>query len=329
MNDIENNMNNIIEVKSLGKNFGDLEAVKNISFEVKEREIFGFLGPNGAGKTTTINMLCTMLKPNHGTASVNGYSIINSPNEVRKSIGIIFQENTLDEKLTANENLLLHCRFYRVPKKERETRIKEALNIVELSDKRNKIVETFSGGMKRRLEIARGLLHYPKVLFLDEPTLGLDPQTRAHVWEFILKLKEKAGITMFLTTHYMEEAEICSRVAIIDYGKLIALDTPDELKSKVGGDIIEISTLDNKASKKEIENKYNKEVTENQKILSFKVDKGHKFLVSFIKNFKTPIKSINLRRPTLNDVFLKLTGRQIRDEEVSVRDLMKKRMRMH
>lgn len=269
MNDIENNMNNIIEVKSLGKKFGDLEAVKNISFEVKEREIFGFLGPNGAGKTTTINMLCTMLKPSHGTASVNGYSIINSPNEVRKSIGIIFQENTLDEKLTANENLLLHCRFYRVPKKERETRIKESLNIVELSDKRNKIVETFSGGMKRRLEIARGLLHYPKVLFLDEPTLGLDPQTRAHVWEFILKLKEKAGITMFLTTHYMEEAEICSRVAIIDYGKLIALDTPDELKSRVGGDIIEISTLDNKASKKEIESKYNKEVTENQKILLY------------------------------------------------------------
>jgi len=274
-------------------------------------------------------MLCTMLKPNHGTASVNGYSIISSQNEVRKSIGIIFQENTLDEKLTANENLLLHCRFYKIPRKERESRIKEALNIVELSDKRNKIVETFSGGMKRRLEIARGLLHYPKVLFLDEPTLGLDPQTRAHVWEFILKLKEKAGITMFLTTHYMEEAEICSRVAIIDYGKLIALDTPDELKSKVGGDIIEISTLDNKAAKKEIETKYNKEVTEDQKIISFKVDKGHKFLVSFIKNFETPIKSINLRRPTLNDVFLKLTGRQIRDEEVSVKDLMKKRMKMH
>ena len=329
MNDIETNINNIIEVKNLGKNFGDLEAVKNISFEVKGGEIFGFLGPNGAGKTTTISMLCTMLKPNHGAACVNGYSIISSPNEVRKSIGIIFQENTLDEKLTANENLLLHCRFYRVPKNERENRIKEALNIVELSDKRNKIVETFSGGMKRRLEIARGLLHYPKVLFLDEPTLGLDPQTRAHVWEFILKLKEKAGITMFLTTHYMEEAEICNRVAIIDYGKLIALDTPDELKSKVGGDIIEISTLDNKAAQEEIESKYNKQVTENQKILSFKVDKGHKFLVSFIKNFKTPIKSINLRRPTLNDVFLKLTGRQIRDEEVSERDLMKKRMRMH
>ncbi len=329
MNNETSNINDIIEVKSLGKRFGDLEAVKNISFEVKEGEIFGFLGPNGAGKTTTINMLCTMINPNHGTATVNGYSIINTPNEVRKSIGIIFQENTLDEKLTANENLLLHCRFYRVPKTERENRIKEVLNIVELVDKRNKIVETFSGGMKRRLEIARGLLHYPKVLFLDEPTLGLDPQTRAHVWEYILKLKKKAGITMFLTTHYMDEAEICNRVAIIDYGKLIALDTPDELKSKVGGDIIEIVTLNNEAAKKEIETKYNKEVTEDQKILSFKVDKGHKFLISFIKNFNTPIKSINLRRPTLNDVFLKLTGRQIRDEEASERDLMKKRMRMH
>ncbi len=329
MNNETSNINDIIEVKSLGKRFGDLEAVKNISFKVKEGEIFGFLGPNGAGKTTTINMLCTMINPNHGTATVNGYSIINTPNEVRKSIGIIFQENTLDEKLTANENLLLHCRFYRVPKTERENRIKEVLNIVELVDKRNKIVETFSGGMKRRLEIARGLLHYPKVLFLDEPTLGLDPQTRAHVWEYILKLKKKAGITMFLTTHYMDEAEICNRVAIIDYGKLIALDTPDELKSKVGGDIIEIVTLNNEAAKKEIETKYNKEVTEDQKILSFKVDKGHKFLISFIKNFNTPIKSINLRRPTLNDVFLKLTGRQIRDEEASERDLMKKRMRMH
>jgi ABC-2 type transport system ATP-binding protein len=329
MNDIESNFNNIIKVKSLGKKFGDLEAVKNINFEVKEGEIFGFLGPNGAGKTTTINMLCTMLKPNHGTASINGYSILTSSNEVRKSIGIIFQENTLDEKLTANENLSLHCRFYKVPKKERENRIKEVLDIVELGDKRYKIVETFSGGMKRRLEIARGLLHYPKVLFLDEPTIGLDPQTRAHVWEYILKLKEKAGITMFLTTHYIDEAEICNRVAIIDYGQLIALDSPDELKSKIGGDIVEIITSDNEAAKKEIETKYNKEVTENHKVISFKVDKGNRFLISFIKEFQTPIKSINLRRPTLNDAFLKLTGRQIREEEASTRDLMKKRMQMH
>jgi len=327
MNDMTSNINNIIEIKSLGKKFGDLEAVKNISFEVKEKEIFGFLGPNGAGKTTTINMLCTILKPSNGIANVNGYSIVTSQNEVRKSIGIIFQENCLDEKLTANENLILHCRFYHVPKKERENRIKEVLNIVELADKRHKIVETFSGGMKRRLEIARGLLHYPRILFLDEPTIGLDPQTRAHVWEYILKLKEKAGITIFLTTHYMDEAEICNRVAIIDYGKIIALDTPDELKSKVGGDIVEIVTVDNQAAKEEIEIKYNKEVTEDKKILTFKVSEGHKFLISFIKNFNTPIKSINLRRPTLNDVFLKLTGRQIRDEELSTNELIKNRMR--
>ncbi len=319
-------MSNVIEVDNLRKQYGDFEAVKGISFDVQEGEIFGFLGPNGAGKTTAINMLCTMLKPTGGTARVSGHDVIREKDEVRKSIGIIFQENTLDEKLTANENLMLHCRFYNVPRSERESRIQEVLEIVELEDRRHKIVETFSGGMKRRLEIARGLLHYPKVLFLDEPTVGLDPQTRAHIWEYILRLKKKAGITMFLTTHYMDEAEISDRIAIIDQGQIIALDTPDHLRNDVGGDIVELVTADNRAAREEIMAKYGKEAGETEGILTFRVEKGNEFLSHFIKDFETPIGSINLRRPTLNDVFLKLTGRQIRDESISASDLAKQRM---
>ena len=319
-------MSNVIEVNDLRKKYGDFEAVKGISFDVQEGEIFGFLGTNGAGKTTAIKMLCTMLKPTGGTARVSGHDVIREKNEVRKSIGIIFQENTLDEKLTANENLMLHCRFYNVPRSERESRIQEVLEIVELEDRRHKIVETFSGGMKRRLEIARGLIHYPKVLFLDEPTVGLDPQTRVHIWEYILRLKKKAGITMFLTTHYMDEAEISDRIAIIDQGRIIALDTPDHMRNDVGGDIVELVTVDNQAAGEEIVTKYGKDAGEAEGILTFRVEKGNEFLSRFIKDFETPIKSINLRRPTLNDVFLKLTGRQIRDESISASDLAKQRM---
>jgi len=321
-------MSNIIEVSGLKKFYKDFEAVKGLDLKVKEGEIFGFLGPNGAGKSTTINMLSTITKPSEGSAKINGYDNVHEKNKVRASIGLIFQEPTLDEKLTANENLMLHCKLYGVEKEIREERIKEVLQIVDLTDKRSNIVETFSGGMKRRLEIARGLLHYPKVLFLDEPTVGLDPQTRTHVWEYILKLKEKAGITIFMTTHYMDEAEICDRVAVMDHGELIALDTPEQLKSQVGGDIIEVSTEDNSTAKLLIEENYQTEVTEIENAhLSFRVDKGSEFLVDFIKQFDIPIKSVNLRKPTLNDVFLHLTGREIRDEKVTQKDISKKRMR--
>ncbi|MTI80860.1 MAG: ATP-binding cassette domain-containing protein [Firmicutes bacterium] len=320
-------MSNIIEVSGLKKRYKDFEAVKGVDLIVKEGEIFGFLGPNGAGKSTTINMLSTIIKPSEGTAKINGYDNVNEKNKVRASIGLIFQESTLDEKLTANENLMLHCKFYGIERKIRDERIQEVLQVVDLTEKRSNIVETFSGGMKRRLEIARGLLHYPKVLFLDEPTVGLDPQTRAHVWEYILKLKEKAGITIFLTTHYMDEAEICDRVAVMDHGKLIALDTPEKLKSKVGGDIVEVSTEDNSAAKTLIKENYQTEVNDIENDhLSFRVNKGSEFLVDFIKQFDIPIKSVNLRRPTLNDVFLHLTGREIRDETVSQKDLMRKNM---
>ncbi len=226
-------MNEIaISAKNLSKHFGQVLAVDNISFEVERAEIFGFLGPNGAGKTTTINILCTLLMPTAGEAMVNGFNAVTSPNEVRKSIGIIFQDPSLDERLTAYENLNFHGMIYHLPSKVREARIEEVLNMVELYPKKDYIVRTFSGGMKRRLEIARGLMHMPKILFLDEPTLGLDPQTRQYIWDYIINLSQREKITIFLTTHYMDEAEICQRVGIIDHGKIVALDRPAALKNK-------------------------------------------------------------------------------------------------
>ncbi|MGJ9383439.1 ATP-binding cassette domain-containing protein [Salipaludibacillus sp. CF4.18] len=305
-------MDNMIEVKNLTKTYKKVDAVKGINFDVKEGEIFGFLGPNGAGKSTTINMICTMLAPSLGSISINGFDVQKEKNKVRESIGIIFQENTLDEKLTAMENLMLHCRFYKVPKNKRAARIQEVLEIVDLVDEKKQRVETFSGGMKRRLEIARGLLHYPKVLFLDEPTVGLDPQTRAHLWEYILKLKEKEGITMFLTTHYLDEAEISDRIAIMDKGEIIAIDTPLKLKDELGGDIIELSTEDNVKALQEIEEKVkDAEVTVHEDTIHLKVASSDAFISSFIKTLEIPITKLNIRKPTLNDVFLAFTGRDI------------------
>jgi ABC-2 type transport system ATP-binding protein len=226
-------MNEIaISVKNLSKHFNQVLAVDDVSFEVEKSEIFGFLGPNGAGKTTTINILCTLLMPTCGEAAVNGFNVVTSPNEVRKSIGIIFQDPSLDERLTAYENLNFHGMIYHLSTKVRKARIEEVLNMVGLYSKKDYIVRTFSGGMKRRLEIARGLMHSPKILFLDEPTIGLDPQTRQYIWDYILNLSQKEKITIFLTTHYMDEAEICQHVGIIDHGKIVALDTPSALKSK-------------------------------------------------------------------------------------------------
>jgi ABC-2 type transport system ATP-binding protein len=224
----------VIKVKNLSKDFGHFRAVDNISFEVKATEIFGFLGPNGAGKTTTINILCTLLMPTSGEVIVNGFNVVSSPEEVRRSIGIIFQDPSLDERLTAYENLNFHGMIYHMALTTRKERIKEVLDTVGLYSKKDSIVRTFSGGMRRRLEIARGLMHRPKIMFLDEPTIGLDPQTRQYIWDYILNLSKREAITMFLTTHYMEEAEICQRVAIIDYGKIIALDSPNQLKNELG-----------------------------------------------------------------------------------------------
>jgi ABC-2 type transport system ATP-binding protein len=322
---------NIIEVEELTKNFGQLVAVDKVSFKVKEGEIFGFLGPNGAGKTTTINMLCTLLKPTEGRATVNGYDVVKQQAEVRRSIGLVFQEPTLDEYLTAEQNLRFHAYAYKVPGEEREKRINELLELVELSDRRKSKVSTFSGGMKRRLEMARGLLHSPQVLFLDEPTLGLDPQNRRHIWDHILNLRKKNNLTIFLTTHYMDEAENCNRITIIDHGKIIALDTPDKLKDMVGGDLVTLKAEDNDAVVSELREKYNLLPIIEQDAIIFSVSQGEKFLVKLMGSFQNRLTSISIRRPTLDDVFLKLTGRAIRDEEVGFKDRLKQMamMRRH
>jgi len=222
----------IVKVEGLTKKFNGLTAVDSVSFEVKHGEVFGFLGPNGAGKSTTINILCTLLKPTSGKAVVSGYDVVKNPNAVRKEIGIIFQDPSLDDRLTAEDNLRFHGYLYNMDHKTIERRIPEVLELVELIDRRKDHVRKFSGGMKRRLEIARGLLHCPKLLFLDEPTLGLDPQTRAHIWDYVMKMRQESGLSIFMTTHYMQEAEVCDRVAIIDHGKIVDLDSPARLKEK-------------------------------------------------------------------------------------------------
>ncbi len=319
---------NIIEIKNLSKKFNGIAAVDGISFEVKSGEIFGFLGPNGAGKSTTISMLSTILTPTSGEAFVNNFNILTQKNEVRKSIGLVFQDSSLDDQLTAEENLRFHAKLYHVPAKEYKKRMEEVLRLVDLWDKKKSIIKTFSGGMKRRLEIARGLIHYPEVLFLDEPTLGLDPQTRARLWEYILLLKRERKMTIFMTTHYMNEAEYCDRIAIIDRGKTVALDTPLNLKKMVGGDIIRMASAEKNALKEELKRRYHKEIKEENNILQLEIADGEKFLPRLFNELDTKIDSIELRKPTLDDVFLKLTGRKIREEEASGKDLMRGSMRM-
>lgn len=320
-------MENIIEVSSLRKKFPEVLAVKDIDFNVKKGELFGFLGPNGAGKSTTIQMLCTLLKPTSGKAVVNGYNTLDNPGNVRKSIGLVFQESTLDENLTAYENLKYHANFYGIKKQKAKKRINEVLEMVQLTERKKSIVENFSGGMKRRLEIARGLLHYPKVLFLDEPTIGLDPQTRNKIWDFIQNLKKEEDITIFLTTHYMDEAEYCERIAIMDHGEIIAKDTPEQLKANLGGDVIKTKVENKDKAIKEIENKYNVKVQEYKDYLTFEHNNGEEFIPKFVNDFKEKIKSITMQQPTLDDVFLNLTGRELRDEEASATDKMKNNMR--
>ena len=314
---------NIIEVEDLSKKFGQLTAVDKVSFTVTRGEIFGFLGPNGAGKTTTINMLCTLLTPTGGRATVNGYDVLRQRSEVRRSIGLVFQEPTLDEYLTAEQNLRFHAYAYKIPTEIREKRISELLELVELSDRRKSKVRTFSGGMKRRLEIARGLLHSPRVLFLDEPTLGLDPQTRRHIWDHILALRKQHNLTIFLTTHYMDEAENSDRISIIDQGHIIALDTPDKLKDAMGGDVVTLKAEDNNAAAVELKEKHGLSSVIQNGTITFSVSQGEKFLPKLMNSFQSRLLSISIRRPTLDDVFLKLTGRAIRDSEAGLREQMK------
>jgi len=303
----------VIEVEDLVKSYNGNKAVSGVSFDVEEGEVFGFLGPNGAGKTTTINILCTLLNFDSGVARVNGFDCRKQPAKVRSSIGLVFQEMTLDNELTAYENLKFHCYMYNMDKRLAEDRIEEILEVVGLSDRGSEVVKKFSGGMKRRLEIARGLLHRPRVLFLDEPTLGLDPQTRSHVWEFIKKLKKSEGNTVFMTTHYMEEAEACDRIAIIDYGKIIACARPDELKRSLRGDTIYIRTADDARASVEIEEKFSLKAKRTEAGLSLLVPGAEKFIPKLFDGIETGILAVNLKKPSLEDVFINLTGREIRD----------------
>jgi ABC-2 type transport system ATP-binding protein len=303
----------IITVDNLSKKFKSLTAVSGISFSVNEGEVFGFLGPNGAGKTTTISILCTLLSPTSGNAKISGFDCAKSSDEVRTSIGLIFQDTTLDAGLTAYENLKFHAYLYNLDRKLTEKRIDEMLGVVELQTRKHDLIKNFSGGMKRRLEIARGLLHYPRVLFLDEPTLGLDPQTRNTIWDFINMLRKKEKITVFMTTHYMEEAENCDRIAIIDHGRIIAIDTPARLKAMVHGDVIHLVTVDNKLAIEEIQKIFGITAREENGGLVLETEKGDEFIPRLIHSLPIQTLSISLKKPTLNDVFLKLTGRTIRD----------------
>lgn len=314
----------IIEVDHLVRDYGKFRAVDDISFTIPKGEVFGFLGPNGAGKTTTIKMLCTLLIPTSGIARVAGYDSAKEPDAVRSHIGIIFQDPSLDDRLTAEENLYFHSLLYHIPKSQREERMQTVLAMVELTERRKHLVREFSGGMKRRLEIARGLMHKPAVLFLDEPTLGLDPQTRHHIWQYLNELKVETGLTIFLTTHYMDEAENCDRIAIIDSGHIIALDTPAALKHNVGGDIITLATTDNEQTLKELAERFNIEAEAGKdQELFFTVPKGETFIPNMIRELSTEIRSVSVKEPSLDDVFLTLTGREIREEEAGSRDTLR------
>jgi len=305
--------NSIIKVKDLVKKYNGVEAVRGVSFDVFSGEIFGFLGPNGAGKTTTISILCTLLGFDSGTVHVNGFDCRKRSHDVRSSIGLVFQEVTLDNQLTAYENLKFHCYMYNMDKKTTRERIDELLGVVGLSSRRDDLVREFSGGMKRRLEVARGLLHRPRVLFLDEPTLGLDPQTRNHVWDFIGATRKRYGNTVFMTTHYMEEADVCDRVAIIDGGKIIACDSPAELKKSMKGDTIYLKTSDNALAAKEIKKSFSIAARIVDESLTLNVEGGEKFIPRLFEALSVDVLSVSLKRPSLEDVFIDLTGREIRE----------------
>lgn len=305
-------MKPIIEVKNFTKKYGEFIAVNDISFEVEEGSIFAFLGPNGAGKSTTINTLCTIFEKTSGTLLINGKDVTTQKSKVRSAIGVVFQDSTLDSKMTIEENLKMHCVFYNVPKKEVEERIQFVLNLVDLLDERKKSVAALSGGMKRRVEIARGLIHYPKVLFLDEPTTGLDPQTRAHIWAYIMKLQKEKNITIFLTTHYMEEAEICDKIAIIDGGNIVAHDTPYALKRQFTKDKAYIAT-DEESELEQLLAQYELEYVKKEGY--YKVDaENTNLLLQVLSLQKENITDIEIKKGTFNDVFLEITGRKIRED---------------
>jgi ABC-2 type transport system ATP-binding protein len=304
-----------ISVRDLVKNFGEVRAVRGVNFEVAMGEVFGFLGPNGAGKTTTINMLCTLAKPTSGEASVAGHDVVAERDDVRRNIGLVFQDPTLDGYLTAAQNHQLHAELYGVQSDLVGPRMRQVMEMVGLWDRKDSVVGTFSGGMRRRLEIARGLMHSPRVLFLDEPTIGLDPQTRRSIWTYIRELKEREEITIFMTTHYMDEAEWCDRIAIMDHGEIVALDSPDALKAGVGTDRVTIHTDDNEAAIGALQRQFAIDAKVSEGAVVFGVPAGEAFVPRLFAEFEMPIRSVSISRPTLDDVFMSYTGTTIRDAE--------------
>ena len=305
----------VISVSGLVKRYGELEAVRGIDFEVKRGETFGFLGPNGAGKSTTIKILCTLASASAGTATVAGFNAATERDAVRRNIGLVFQDTTLDTYLTAEQNLRFHAELYGVPKAAVMPRMRQVLDMVGLWDRKDSLVSTYSGGMQRRLEIARGLLHAPRVLFLDEPTVGLDPQTRSGIWAYINDLKTREDITIFLTTHYMDEAEHCDRIAIVDHGRIVALDTPEALKASVGKDRVQIHTADNQAAIAALKSAFDLDAAIHDGAVTFAVDAGEQFVPRLFTEFSVPIQSVSVSRPSLDDVFMSYTGTTIRDAE--------------
>jgi ABC-2 type transport system ATP-binding protein len=317
-----------VTVRGLVKRYDDVEAVSGIDLDVKAGETFGFLGPNGAGKTTTIGVLCTLVRPTAGAATVAGHDVTRERDEVRRNIGLVFQDTTLDGYLTAEENMRLHAELYGVPRAAVPDRMRQVMEMVGLWERRDSLVRTFSGGMKRRLEIARGLLHSPRVLFLDEPTVGLDPQTRSSIWGYIRELKEREDITIFLTTHYMDEAEYCDRIAIMDRGRIIVLDTPEALKASVGRDRVQIATDDDEAAIEALRERFGLEATVAEGLVTFAVENGGQFVPRLFAELGVPIGSVSVSRPSLDDVFMSYTGTTIRDAEASQMDRSRQFARM-
>jgi ABC-2 type transport system ATP-binding protein len=313
----------VISVSGLTKRYGELEAVRGINFEVRRGETFGFLGPNGAGKSTTIKILCTLAKATSGRAMVAGHDTSTEQDKVRRMIGLVFQDPTLDTYLTAEQNLRFHAALYAVPAASVEPRMRQVLDMVGLWDRKDGLVRTFSGGMQRRLEIARGLLHAPHVLFLDEPTVGLDPQTRSSIWAYINDLKTREDITIFLTTHYMDEAENCDRIAIIDHGNIVAIDTPAELKASVGKDRVQIHTADDAAAIAALADRFGIEAAMHEGAVTFSVSSGEEFVPRLFSELSVSISSVSVARPSLDDVFMSYTGSTIRDAEASSTDGMR------
>src|SRR5881227_2025203 len=310
-----NGSTSAIVVRELAKRFGPVHAVRGVDFEVATGEVFGFLGPNGAGKTTTINMLCTLVKPSAGSATVAGYDVVGERDDVRRHIGLVFQDPTLDSYLSAEQNLRLHAELYGVQRSLVLPRMRQVLEMVGLWERRDSPVATFSGGMRRRLEIARGLMHSPRILFLDEPTIGLDPQTRRSIWSYIRELKEREEITIFMTTHYMDEAEWCDRIAIMDHGEIVALEKPATLKAGVGKDRVTIHTDDDEAAIAALAERFDIEATVAEGAVTFGVPGGEQFVPRLFAELGVPIKGVSVSRPTLDDVFMSYTGTTIRDAE--------------